>query len=291
MNTDVAVLAPEACKTFAKAAAEVQEVFETVEDCLSRFRSNSELSALNRASGQEFHASELLFGAVSLAYDAAIETSGIFDPTILPALEAAGYDRSFEEIGTGTGTRAPAPPSTGYRAITLDTDALSITLAEGHRIDLGGIGKGLGVDLAMQATSYLPSICVNAGGDLAVRGDPETGEPWTVALEDAGIDGDSTIALRDSALATSTTTKRQWTRDGEMLHHLIDPGTSRPSTSPWRTVTVVARTAVQADVAAKTVLLMGDDGLAFVESRGMHGFVVRLDGSTAATSNWPRKSG
>src|SRR5579885_2134002 len=68
-----------------------------LETRLTRFQSSSELSALNRADGDWFLASETLFEIVQLARDAREATNGLFDPTILNALEAAGYNRSFDE--------------------------------------------------------------------------------------------------------------------------------------------------------------------------------------------------
>ena len=85
---------------------EAQQALETAADALhalearlTRFQPSSELSALNRAAGDWFIASETLFEIVQLARAARETSNGLFDPTILNALEAAGYDRSFDEIG------------------------------------------------------------------------------------------------------------------------------------------------------------------------------------------------
>jgi len=70
-----------------------------IERTCSRFLPDSELCALNASAGSPFLASEDLFAVVSVALAAAQRTGGLFDPTILPALHAAGYTRSFDEIG------------------------------------------------------------------------------------------------------------------------------------------------------------------------------------------------
>lgn len=295
MNTDILVLSPDQGRENKRAVDTVQRIFAEVEQCLSRFRPDSELSGLNRSNGKPFHASPLLFQAVSLALSAAEATSGLFDPTILSALEAAGYDRSFER-GPRPGTaRQPRRRANhrlrqrpDYRSISLDAATSTIRLTAGLRLDLGGIGKGLAVDLALAATEELPNRCINAGGDLAARGSPESDEGWTVALEDGGQAAPVSVQLRDVALATSTTLKRRWITGGEGHHHLIDPRTGHSSTSPLRSVSVVATTCVQADVAAKTALLLGADALAFLVERGLHGFAIRQDGSTIRTPHWPR---
>jgi thiamine biosynthesis lipoprotein len=292
MNTDVSFIAPgNGGSEFEQAVEVARQTFEEVEASLSRFRPDSELCALNRAAGSPFRASPLLLRAVSLAVDAAKATDGIFDPSVLPALEAAGYDRSFEQLTRGAVSVLAPPPVRDYRAIRLDFSTSTIALDVGQRIDLGGIGKGMAVDLALGATANLPDRCINAGGDVAVRGAASAGEGWTIELEDSGDlpggEAPLSITIADSGVATSTITRRSWKRGASQYHHLIDPRTGLPSTSPFRTVTAVARSCVEADVAAKTALLLGEDGLAFLDSQGMHGFAVRRDGSAAATSHWP----
>ncbi|MGI8826737.1 MAG: FAD:protein FMN transferase [Chloroflexota bacterium] len=294
MNTDIALLAPVAGPEFERAASMVLHVFSDVEKSLSRFLPESELFALNQSSGNPVQVSPLLFGAVSLAVRAAEETNGVFDPTILSALEHAGYDRSFEHVGAGSG--APRPPHRtarlpDYRAVRCHPETRTIQLLDGQRLDLGGIGKGIAVDLAIAETSFLRERCIAAGGDVAVRGTAGPDAEWTVALEDTGAAGSQSIALRDAAVASSTTLRRRWQRAGEERHHLIDHRTGRPSSSAFRTVTVVAASCVEADVAAKTALLLGEQGMDFLEGKGLHGMAVRHDGSTIATREWPWPKG
>ncbi|GAC1330043.1 MAG: FAD:protein FMN transferase [Chloroflexota bacterium] len=290
MNTDIALLSPTDGPEFEHASSIVRGIFAEVECCLSRFQPDSELSHLNRAAGQPFEASPLLFEAVWLAVRAASETNGVFDPTVLSALEYAGYDRSFERIHAPAG-RTGLDLLPDYRAIECDPTTRTIRLAAGQRVDLGGIGKGFAVDRAYAASPFLEDRCIAAGGDIVVHGNAENEGPWTIALEDTGDLEPRSIAVRDAAVATSTTLKRRWQRHGQTYHHLIDPRTGRPSQSPLRTVMVVAATCVHADVAAKTALLLGDSGMDFLEQHGMHGFGVRLDGSTVCTSQWPRDGG
>lgn len=288
MNTDIALLAPTAGPDFEGAADLVGDIFREIENRLSRFRDESELCALNAAQGSPFRASPLLFQVVCLAVQAARASDGVFDPTVLTSLEHAGYDRSFERLTEGRTPRSDRDsPSPDYRSVQCDPRTRTIRLTAGHRLDLGGIGKGYAVDRALAATAFLGDRMIAAGGDVAARGRVTLREPWTVELEDTGDLGPRTITLRDAAVATSTTLRRRWERGGHVYHHLIDPRTGRPSISPLRTVTVVAPTCVQADVGAKTALLLGERGMDFLDERGLHGFGVRLDGSTVGTSQWP----
>ena len=81
------------------------------ETALSRFDPSSDLSAgSNRDAGSWVTVDERLAEAIRLALNARIATGGRFDPTILPALVAAGYDRSFELL-----EERPPRPIDGWR--------------------------------------------------------------------------------------------------------------------------------------------------------------------------------
>ena len=78
----------------------------------------------------------------------------------------------------------------------------------------------------------------------------------------------TTLRIRDQAVATSGIDRRRWQRNGVWQHHLIDPRTGRPSESDLLTATVIAPTAVEAEVYAKAVFLLGSQaGLDFVDER------------------------
>ena len=225
--------------------AEVERFFAQVEAEMSRFRPQSGLSRLNAAAGRGPQPiSPLLVEVLALALQAARTSDGVFDPTVLNALQAAGYDRSFEQIKAGAaspqrGQRAAASGS-GWQQVLLDTAEGTATLPAGLGIDLGGIAKGWTVDEAARQLGQWGPALVDAGGDIRSVGAP--GEPWPVAVQDPFDETrDLTVVLlADNAAATSSIGGRRWQRDGQTLHHLIDPRTGQPSRSdlhrspPWR---------------------------------------------------------
>jgi len=207
---------------------------------LSRFRSDSALSRLNRERTLE---DPLLAELVGAALAARTATDGAFDPTLGARLAALGYDRDFARI------RRPAvrvlPP----------VGALDVHL-EGHRIhldgpgeiDLGGIAKGWAVDRVFDrlVASGASAVLVDGGGDLRVRGGP-----WPIGTPDGGA-----IDLTDGALATSSVERRSWVdATGDPLHHLLDPATGLPARGGLAEVSVAAPTAVLADVLAEAILV------------------------------------
>jgi thiamine biosynthesis lipoprotein len=117
---------------------------------------------------------------------------------------------------------------------------------------------------------------VNAGGDLAIHDTPEQGL-WPVAVEVPGAP--LTLGLASGALATSGRDHRRWRRGGDELHHLIDPATGLPSVTSLVRVTVFADRAVDAEVAAKMLLLVGEEAARVeADALGIPAVLVTADG-------------
>ncbi|MBI2862509.1 MAG: FAD:protein FMN transferase, partial [Chloroflexi bacterium] len=160
----------------------VEMLFAEVESVASRFQWESELSQLNRAAGQPFQASPLLFTLVASALNAARTSDGLFDLTILGPLLAAGYDRSFEFLveDRGSAPNIDAGRLYSWHDIHLDAQTRTIFLPHGCGLDLGGIGKGLTVDRAAERLRGFSNYAIDAGGDIYVRGIQCDGNQWTV---------------------------------------------------------------------------------------------------------------
>lgn len=223
----------------------------------SRFRPDSEISRLN-ASGSH-RVSEETRALVHLAVEACDATGGLFDPTILDALIASGYDRSFEVLDPSGPTDARSMAVPGCDAIAFDGDR--IVLRRGATFDPGGIGKGYAADLVCEELSARAGVrgaCVNLGGDLRVAGEGPGGEPWVIEIEDPfGRAPLGVVALEDGALATTSRTRRRWQRGGVERHHVIDPRSGVPADGGLAAVTVIAGDAWWAEVIAKAIFVAG----------------------------------
>src|SRR5260370_1041420 len=210
---------------------------------LTRFSDRSELAALNHADGVWVDVSAEMEELLRESLRAYEVSAGLVNVAVLPSMLAIGYTRPLAE-GTSTATPEAACP-----APRLD-DVLSLRsrrarLQRGCGLDLGGIAKGWMADrLALQLG---PDSLANIGGDLRAVGPGPAGDGWPVGM------GGATVMLRDQGAATSSVRRRRW---GE-LHHLIDPRTGLPSTSGLEEVSVVAARGCQAEIVAKTALLLG----------------------------------
>jgi thiamine biosynthesis lipoprotein len=264
------------------------------ESRFSRFLLNSELQQLCRADGCEFVASEEMFAVLSLAARFYQETGGIFDPLIRPQLEAAGYDRTFSAVPeTSSGpVRHVRRDRASFAAVVLDPQRQSVVLPKGALIDLGGIAKGWIVDRLAERLTPHGAFLIDIGGDMTARGDgPDGGPGWLISIADPFLPERDIccLRLRDEAIATSTTMRRRWLRNGRWMHHIIDPRTGAPAESDLAQVSVVAPAAVEADVYAKTALILGaEEGLPWLRRRELPALLVGTTTGTLATPCFPR---
>ena len=232
------------------------------EQRFTRFSESSELAELNRSAGVWFQASAEMFQVIHEAHRLAIETEGIFNPAILPALKQAGYDHSMEEIRNGVvrDVTQRVVEKQDFRRVQLDAATHSILLPEGMQVDLGGIAKGWIAEQAAELLAKVTEACaVSAGGDMFLINLPQGETDWEIGLENP-LEPEQDLAIlhvKPGAVATSSITKRQWRQNGKLQHHLIDPRSGAPAQSEWLSATVWAQTAAEAEVYAKVLLIAG----------------------------------
>ena len=146
--------------------------------------------------------------------------------------------------------------------------ATAVTLPAGVRLDLGGIGKGTAADLVSEQVMRggAAGVAVSIGGDIRVRGESPSGGGWTFT-----DDGGGAIELpevTDGGVCTSTR-RRRWSTDHGDVHHIVDPGTGRPTRGAVESVTVMGATAQQAEVLTKAAMVAGDEAEAFLAPFGL----------------------
>jgi len=258
--------------------------FEEWEQTLSRFRPGNELDRLNRSNGLPLAVSKTLWEVFQAARTAEQFTGGLVTPTVLDALVGVGYDRSFEGIPCmQTGHSYASPVLSDLSGIVVwDVPTRSLVLPDSVHLDLGGIAKGWAADQAVRRLSLYGPALVNAGGDIAISGSLSDGQAWPIGIDDP-FQADThfeTLKLTRSGVATSGKDYHRWLKDGVWQHHIIDPRTGLPADTDVMAATVVAPTVMEAEAAAKAVLIMGSvSGLEWLEAdSGLAGVVVLENG-------------
>jgi thiamine biosynthesis lipoprotein len=255
-----------------KLLAQVPNWFDEWEQTLSRFRVDSELNLLNRQAGWPVKVSHTLWDVFQAAVDAEKASDGLVMATVLEAMVNAGYDRSFDQL---LRERLSGPANnwnmvTSLSEVSLDQSARTICLPADVRLDFGGVAKGWAAAQAAQRLSDHGSALVSAGGDMAISGELPNAGLWPVTIDDPFKSNTiiTTLQLGSGGVATSGTDYRRWKQGGQWSHHIIDPRTGQPAQTDLITATVIAPSAMQAEMAAKTALILGSQhGLDWIEAR------------------------
>ena len=276
-----------------RAVAMLRSELAAIDLAASRFRSDSELSRLNRAGGRPAPVSALLFEAIEVALRAARVSGGLVDPTVGQALERIGYDRDFAAVAAaGPAVRIKLQPVPGWKRVRMDRATATVQVPAGVTIDLGATAKALCSDRAARAiaSSTGSGVLVSLGGDIAVAG-PAPEEGWVVRVSHDHADppaaGGPTVAIGSGGLATSSTSVRRWIRGGKTMHHLIDPVTGAPAAEYWRTVSVAAGTCVDANIASCAAIIMGPAAPGWLNARRLPARLVAPGGGVTTVAGWP----
>ncbi len=242
-----------------EAEALMRTRLEEIDRAASRFRPDSELMLVPAMGGGERRVSSLLAGAIHAALAAARDTGGLVDPTIDPS-------------GSGRVTA-------GWDSVELDPHRRVLDLPAGTALDLGATGKALTADRIAREVSRVTDspLLISLGGDIAVAGS----EPWDIGIADdhAAEQADQVVRIRRGGIATSSTIVRPG--------HIVDPRTGEPVHSPWRTVSVAARSCLAANTASTAAIVLGEDAPVWLAERGFAARLVAHDGTVTRTGGWP----
>ena len=259
--------------------------FDAVDIALSRFRADSELTALNQLAGtrQVVRVSGRLRTALAMVHRAGRLTGGRFDARVLTTLERIGEHGAALDPRGERPSVAVANPDARFPAVVPDAP-----------LDMGGVGKGLALRwAAAAATAALPGdagVMLEAGGDVVAAGIPP-GPGWLVGIEDPVADPGpdappiAVAALHDGAIATSSIRVRNWIGpDGRPVHHLIDPRTGEPARTGLVAVTVAGADPAWSEVWSKALFLAGRGAIGDeARSRGIAAWWVDETGHLGMT--------
>lgn len=251
--------------------ARVEALISDFDATWSRFRDDSVVSRLAQSGGAVATPKDA--GAMLDAYrELSVATAGAVNPLAGASLSALGYDASYSL----TAGAPVAAPQHWPEILTWDADRMN--LASSAQIDVGAIGKGRLVDLvAAELAGIEGGFVVDAGGDMAVRGEARIGleHPFDTTRA-IGI-----ATVRDQALCASATNRRAW---GDGLHHVLDARTGIPVPT-WAATWAFAPDAMHADAVATALFF--DGGPALAERWGVEWVRMSTTGLAERSPNAP----
>lgn len=280
-NASVVVTSAEESREAAALQAPLQKLLDEVNQQMSTYIEDSELSRFNRhASAEPFAVSPELARVTRRALQIGAATDGAFDVTLGPLIALWGFDKD--------GRRTTPPPAkalaaararVGLERVRVDGDKLVKTKPD-VEVNLSGIAKGYGSDVVHNkiVAAGFDEAMVEIGGEVRASGKNPAGKPWRLGVNVPRSDSDptsvlTTVPVKDRGLATSGDYRNFFEAGGRRYSHIIDPKKGEPVERPPVSVSVLAPDCMTADALATAGMVLGEEK--------MRPILARLEGTSA----------
>ncbi len=243
-------------------STDITRVLKDVDNSLSTFNANSTISLVNK--NMQVELDSMFLYVFHLAQHVAERTSGAFDITVAPAVNAWGF--GFKNAETIDNDLIDSLKQiVGYQMVKEENGAI---VKEDNRImlDCSAIAKGFGCDVvaALFDSVGIADYMVEIGGEIVVKGLNSKGSDWRIGISKPTDDSLATetelqtvLELSDRAMATSGNYRNFYYKDGKKYAHTINPATCRPVNHNLLSVTVLAENCAVADAYATAMMVLG----------------------------------
>ncbi|MDS0526466.1 FAD:protein FMN transferase [Clostridium sp. SHJSY1] len=260
-------------KNAEKAINEAIECLINIDDKMSVFKDNSEISRINKNAGissQVVSKDTFYLIDKSIKYSELLE--GTFDPTIKPLVSLWGIGTKSQRIPSNADIKDKLA-LVNYKDIILNRNDNSIALKrQNQSIDVGGIAKGYAADevITIFKKYSIKSALIDLGGNIFVLGTKDNDSFWNVGIQNPfGTRGEyiGILSLKDKSIVTSGNYERYFTKGNDRFHHIIDPHTGYPSKSRIISATIISDKSLDGDGLSTGVYIMGvEKSLNIIES-------------------------
>jgi thiamine biosynthesis lipoprotein len=238
-----------------------------INSLMSTYDPDSELSRFNQSRNRDwFEVSNETARVVEFALQVAEKTDGAFDPAVGPAVNLWGF---------GPEGRRKKPPTDaevekvrqliGCQNLEVRDAPLALRkLKHELYLDLSAVAKGYAVDEISEllADQGIDSYLVVIGGEIRACGMKPEGNKWKIGIEEpdqAGKPAQRSVPLVDMAISTSGDWRNSFQHDRVRYSHVIDPRTAKPVAHKLASVTVFAKSSMEADAWSTALMVMGDE--------------------------------
>lgn len=268
-------------------SGEIKDILDLVDSTMSTWRSDSELSRINKKSGNQWiNVSPDLLFLLNMALLISDKTDGAFDITVDPLIELWGFS-SNEPINTIPNEQSikDRMQQVGYKNLIVDIQRGAIKKKIPIRLNLSAIAKGFAVDKIAEHLDKkgFAAYLIEVGGELRFKGNKPDGVGWKIAIETPAA-GDRqphrVIGVSNNSIATSGDYRNFYEIKGRHYSHTIDPVTGRPVTHNLASVTIIDKNTAYADALATAIMVMGfERGYEFCKLNKIPAyFIIRKDG-------------
>lgn len=260
----------------------LEGVLSDINDRMSTYLPTSDVSRFASLEvGERITVDSKTIEVVSSSLDIARLTDGAFDPTVAPLVDLWGFGP------TARNATVPEPADisdliqqVGYEEVVVDSATSTLTKSAQRSLDLSAIAKGYAVDLIAEylESNGIQDYLVEVGGEMRFSGVKPTNEPWRIAVEKPIAEERSpfqVLTMVDGAIATSGDYRNFFEVDGKRYSHTIDPKTGYPVEHDLASVTVFAKSCMEADALATAFSVLGrEDTLALAEANEIAVFLI-----------------
>ncbi len=252
---------------FADAPDIARTVLQTIDNMMSTYKPDSELSRFNQHKDTSpFPVSREMIEVFTIARRISDMSGGAFDITVGPLVNAWGFGPENRGGKIPTDSEIDAlKQRVGYTKIVIDSDASTLRKTQPDvYCDLSAIAKGYGVDQVAKALDSLgiANYLVVVGGEVRAKGVNAQGHPWQVAVEQPDAVERTpyrVVSLSNCAISTSGDYRNYFEKNGQRYSHEIDPKTGRPVTHRLASASVVVDTSAFTDAFATAMMVLGPE--------------------------------
>lgn len=244
-----------------KAVAKAEKEVNKLDSILSTGKSTSEISKLNKNKKQVVSADTMSLIKESIKISK--ETNSAFNPTIYPLMELWGFTTKNYYVPKDNEIK-PLLNHMDIDNIKIDESKNEVSFKDSNmKIDLGAIAKGYTsskiIDIFKE--NNIKSGMVTLGGNVQVLGKKPDGSLWKVGIQNP-IGEDEYLGVlqtSDKAVITSGGYERNFTKNGKIYHHILDPSNGYPANNGLTSVTIISSDGTLADALSTSLFVMGKD--------------------------------
>lgn len=268
--------------------ADVEAIFKLVDEQLSNWRDDSEISHFNRQQSTEWQTvSPTIIRLVSIAREVHDRTGGCYDLTVKPLFELWGFARHEQTLPDEAAIQQ-ALAHVGMDKLEIDVEGGRLRKTDpALAISLDSIAQGYTVAVVAQLLEDrgIQNYLAEVGGEMKVKGVKADGSPWRVAIEKPTPmqrEVQRILDLEEAAgiaVMTSGTYRNFFESGGKSYSHIIDPRTGRPVTHRLLSATILHEDPTLADAWSTALLCVGEtEGARIAEAEGLKAIFIYRDG-------------
>lgn len=266
-----------------------------IDSTLSPFNPNSAVSTLNN--GDSIRLTPMLHDVLAMSQQVWKESSGHFDPTAGPLINAYGFGPKQEITILDSTSIREILSYVGMDKIMIRNNVL-IKPDRRMQFNFSALAKGYGCDCvaAMLARRGVRNYMVEIGGEIVVAGKSPRGDNWHISV-DKPIESTSSevhesqiiIALSDCAVATSGNYRNFRDKGSTRIGHIVDPTSGLPSETDVASATVIAHDCMTADAYATALMSMpADEAIMLAKRLKLSAYLILKDGNTWTSQGFER---